>query len=109
MLGYSPPKGLNSVEGTPSEAACEELQPMGRTHIEVCGELSPMGGTALWNRRRRCCCCLPGLLKGIQHSFPKCLRGEDLEVVVGLRTIGWWLDLVSKVSSNFNNSMILKV
>jgi len=34
-------------------AVREELQPMGRTYVgEVCGELSPVGGTPRWSRVR---------------------------------------------------------
>jgi len=34
-------------------AVCEELQPVGRTHIgEVQAELSPVGGTLCWSRGR---------------------------------------------------------
>jgi len=41
------------MEGTHTGAVREELQPMGRTHIEeVCGELSPARGTSRWSRGR---------------------------------------------------------
>ncbi|GAB0208471.1 EH domain-containing protein 4 [Grus japonensis] len=41
------------VERTHAETICEELQPMGRTHVgEVHGGLSPMGGTPHWSRGR---------------------------------------------------------
>ena len=39
------------MEGTHAGAVCEELQPVGRTHVgEVCGGLSAMGGTPRWSR-----------------------------------------------------------
>lgn len=31
---------------------CEELKPMGKTHTEIHGESSPMGGTPYWSRER---------------------------------------------------------
>jgi len=53
MLQQSVPEGLQPVEGTHTEAVCEELELVGRTHIEeFCGELSPMRGTSLWSRGR---------------------------------------------------------
>jgi len=45
-LEQSVPEALHPMEGTCARAVGEELQPMGRTHIvEVCGGLSPVGGT----------------------------------------------------------------
>jgi len=39
------------MKSTDTGAVCEELQPMGRTHVgEVHGGLSPMGGTPRWSR-----------------------------------------------------------
>ena len=43
--------GLVTPWGTQAGAVCEELQPVGRTHVgEVRGELSPVGGTSCWSR-----------------------------------------------------------
>ena len=45
-LEQSVPEGLQPIEGTYAGAICEELQLVGRTHAkEVCGGLSPIGGT----------------------------------------------------------------
>ena len=53
MLEQSVPEGLQPGEGTLAGAVCEELQPMGRTHVgEVHGGLSPVGGTPWWSRGR---------------------------------------------------------
>jgi len=41
MLEQPVPEGLHPVEGTQAGAVCEELQPVGRTHVrEVHGGLS---------------------------------------------------------------------
>jgi len=50
-LEQSAPERLHLVERTNAEAVCEELQPLGRTHIgEVHGALSSMSGTSCWSR-----------------------------------------------------------
>ncbi|GAB0187278.1 hypothetical protein GRJ2_001193100 [Grus japonensis] len=49
-LEQSVPEGLHLMEETHAGAVHEELQPVGRTHIEVHGGLSPMGGTPCWSR-----------------------------------------------------------
>ena len=49
----SVPEGLQHVERILAGAVGEELRPTGRTHIgEVCGGLSPVGGTPWWSRGR---------------------------------------------------------
>ena len=52
MLQQPVTEGLHPVGRTDAAAVCEELQLAGRTHIgEVCGGLSPVGGTPRWSRR----------------------------------------------------------
>ena len=46
--------GLVTPWGTHAGAVREELQPTGRTHVEeICGGLSPMGGTPRWRKERQ--------------------------------------------------------
>lgn len=47
------PKGLHPLERTYTGALCEELRPVGRTHIEEAhGRWSSMGRTPHWDRGR---------------------------------------------------------
>lgn len=77
---------LSPQWGTDTGAVCEELQLMGRAHVEaVQGRLPPMGGTPSWSR-------------GIQASLAA--HGEDHDeansppaVDGGLRLVlyYWWI------------------
>ena len=52
-MKQSNPEGLHPVEGTHPGTVCEELQPVGRTHVgEVHGGLSAVEGTPHWSRGR---------------------------------------------------------
>lgn len=51
MLEQHVPEGL--LKETHDGAVCDELQPVGRTHVgKVCGGLSLMGWTPCWSRER---------------------------------------------------------